>query len=177
MEHGLGCCINHKTTWPLSIVLLRTTNRLFSYFQSPLTSLAKIPLICLVHVSSLSNSAILTYQWVRGHAGIPGNKHADSLPIAGASLPTAMVRPLFFSPAIAKPVTPSITNGEVTFPHFPFHLNCAVPTVYPGELVSSVPICFALTGFASNVKAFYYRRKSVVKNFFPAAPADTFCRT
>ena len=64
---------------------------------------------------------------------IPGNKHADSLPKAGASLFIAMVCPLSLSPAIAKPVTPSITNGDVNFPNFPSHLNSAVSTVYRGE--------------------------------------------
>ena len=104
------------------------------------------------------------------------SKDADSLPIAAASLPTAMVRPLSLSPAIAKPVTPSITNGDVTFPHFPSHLNCTLPTVYSGESVFSLSICFELSAFASKVKAFYSSRKSVLKRFFPAAPVDTFYR-
>ena len=63
------------------------------------------------------------------------------------------------------------------FQHFPSHLNSAVPTVYPGKLFLSLPICFELSAFSSKVKAFHYRRKSVVKKVFPAAPMDTSHRT
>ena len=118
------------------------------------------------HVSSLSNSVVLTFQWVQGPSGIPGIKNADSLPKAEASLPSAMVRPLCLSPAITKLVTSSITNEDLTFSQFLSHLNCFVPTVYPGDLVLSLPICFELSAFTSKVKAFYYCRKSVVKIFF-----------
>ena len=34
-EHGLVFGSSHKTTWPLAIVLSRTPNRLFPYFQRP----------------------------------------------------------------------------------------------------------------------------------------------
>ena len=42
-------------------------------------------------MSALSNSAILNFQWVLGHDGIPENEHADSLPKAVASLRAAIV--------------------------------------------------------------------------------------
>ena len=107
----------------------------FPIFKGPPTSLTKTPLKSLV-------SCLFTFQKFQfnlsmgpSHSGIPENKHADSLPEARAFLPTAMVRPLSLSLVIAKPVTSSLTNGDVTFPHFPSHFNCAVPTVYPGELV------------------------------------------
>ena len=46
----------------------------FSTFKGPLQSLAKTPLKCLVSGLSLSNSAVLNFQCVLGHAGIPLNK-------------------------------------------------------------------------------------------------------
>ena len=50
-----------------------------------------------------------------GHAGIPGNKHADSLLKAGTSLNTAMV-PGSSPQLFPKLVSPGVTNGDVTFP-------------------------------------------------------------
>ena len=44
-----------------------------------------------------------------------------------------------------KTVTPSITNGDVTFPHSPSHLNRPIPTVFLEELVLSCPISFELS--------------------------------
>ena len=76
-----------------------------------------------------------------------------------------------------KLVTPSITNGDSTFPHSPSHLNCSVPTVSPFELVLSRPICFELYAFAFKVKATNICRKSVVRKTLLTAPLDTFYRT
>ena len=91
--------------------------------------------------SHFPNRAILTFQWVPGHAGTLGNKHADSLPKAGTYLPTAMV-PCSSPLLLAKLVTPRVTNGSVTFPHFSSHLNCPIPTVSVLKLVLSRPIFF-----------------------------------
>ena len=120
--------------------------------------------------------AILNFQWVPGHAVIPGNKHADFLPKAGTSQPTAMV-PCSSPQLLPKFFTPSVTNREVAFQHSPSHLNYSIPTVSPFELALSCPICFELSAFASKVKVSYNRRKSVVRKTFPAAPVGTFYRT
>ena len=74
-------------------------------------------------------------------------------------LPTAMV-PCFSPQLSRKLVTSSVTNGDVTFPHSPFHLNCPISTVSLLELVLSRPICFELSAFTSMVKAFYNCCKS-----------------
>ena len=81
--------------------------------------------------------------------------------------------PCPFSQLSPKPVTPRITNRDVTFPHSPSNLNCTVPTVSPEQLVLSGPICFELFAFASLIKASYYRRKSVIRRTLPAAPVGT----
>ena len=128
------------------------------------------------YISSLSNSAILNFQSVTGHAGIPENKHADSLLKAGASLPTAKV-PCPSPRLLPKLVTPSITNRDVTFPHSSSHLNCPVPTVSPLELVLLHPICFELSAFAFNVKASYNYCKPIVRKTLPVVFVDIFYRT
>ena len=76
-----------------------------------------------------------------------------------------------------KTVTPNITNGDVTFPHSPSHLNCPFPIVSSEELVLSCLISFELSTFTFMVKAIYNCCKSVVWKTFPAVPVDTFYRT
>ena len=127
---------------------------------------------------SLSNSVILNFQWVPGHVGTTGKKHADSLPKDKTFLATAMV-PCSSTQLLPKLVTSSVTNGDVTFPHSPSHLNCPISTVSPLELVVSRSICFELSAFASKVQASYNCRtgKSVVRKTLPAAFVDTFYRT
>ena len=75
-----------------------------------------------------------------------------------------------------KLVTPSITNGDVTFLHSPSNLNCLVPTISPLELVLSRLICFELSAFASKFKACYSCRKPVVRKSLPVSLVDTFYR-
>ena len=103
-------------------------------------------------------------------------KHHDFLPKPGTSLPTVMIS--CFSPQLLlKPVTPSITNVDVTFPQSPSHRNCPISAVSLLESVLSRPICFKLSTYASKVKTSYNCCKSVVRKTLPAAPVDTFCRT
>ena len=77
--------------------------------------------------------------------------------------PSCLLRwSLCFSPQLfPKLVTPSVTNGDVTFPHSSSHLNGPIPTVSPLELVLSCPICYELSAFAFKVEAYYNCRKSV----------------
>ena len=74
------------------------------------------------HVSSLSNSAILNFQWVPGHAGT-GTKHANSFSKTEASMPTATVA--YPSPQLSpKPVKP-ISQMEASH----FHISPLFSTV------------------------------------------------
>ena len=130
------------------------STRLFSYFQRPLIFLAKTTLKCLVSCLSTFQRCHFRLQSFPGHAGSLGNNHADSLPKAGASPPTAMV-PCPSPQLSPKLVTPGITNGDFTFPHSPSHFNGPVPTVSPLELVLSRPTCFELSAFVPKVKASY----------------------
>ena len=114
----------------------------FPTFKVPLTSMAKTLPKCLV-------SCLLTFQ--QCHFKLPVGPRSCWYPWKYAC---------WFSPCLLrwstpqlspKPVTPSITNEDVTFPHSS-HLNCPVPTVSPEELVLSRRICFELSAFASMVK-------------------------
>ena len=84
---------------------------------------------------------------------IPFPKHGASLPIVMISSSSRL------SP---KPVTPSITNGDVTFPHSP---------------LASRLMCFELSTFASMVKASCHCRKSVARKTLAASSVDSFNRT
>ena len=85
--------------------------------------------------------------------------------------------PLSLSTAITKPVIPSSTNGDVTFPHSSSFFNCTVFTVDPEELVLSRPICVELLHLRFQGQSPYYFCKLVVRKTVPAAPVDTFYTT
>ena len=114
-------------TWSMDLSGVTTTrqlaSRLFPHFQRPLYISGQNTSVWF-HISSLSNSAILSFQWV---------------PVMLVSMEISMLiffhvfcnDPLSFFSAIAKLGRPSIPNGDVTFPHSPTHLNCPIPTVFP----------------------------------------------
>ena len=85
----LDWCTSHLMTCKFQSVLFLTDS------QSALSILSSDPSYllpeCLWNVwslaSSLSNNNTLSFQWVRGHAGLPGSENADLLAKAGASLP------------------------------------------------------------------------------------------
>ena len=87
--------------------------------------------------SSLSNNTILSFQWVPGHAGLPGNEKADLLAKAGASLPTDAI-PCPLPPVVAKVCYSQYHNWRRHISHS--HLNFQVPEVSSEELLLSRPI-------------------------------------
>ena len=82
--------------------------------------------------STLSNNTILSFQWVPGHAGLPGNKKADLLAKAGASLPTDAI-PCSLLPVVAKVRYFQYHNWRRHISHS--HLNFQVPEVSSEELL------------------------------------------
>ena len=114
---GLDWCTNH---------LMSCKFRSFFFFtdsQSTLSVLSSAPSYLLPEslwnvcslTSSLSNNTTLSFQWIPGHAGLPGNENAYLLAKTGASLPTDVI-PCPLPQSLPKSVTPSTTIGDVTYP-------------------------------------------------------------
>ena len=144
LKQGLDWYNSHLTTCKFQSVLFRTAS------YSALTILSLAPSYLLPEslwnvwslAFSLSNNITLSFQWVRGHAGIPGNEKADSLAKAGASLPTdAISCPL--PPVIAKVRYSQYHNWRRHISHS--NLNFQVPEVSSEELLISRPICCELS--------------------------------
>ena len=117
LKQGLDWCTSHLMTCKFQSVLFLTDS------QSALSILSSAPSYLLPEsfwnvwslASSLSNNTTLSFQWVPGHAGLPGNENADLLAKAGASLPTDAIQcPL--PQSLPKSVIFSTTIGDVTFP-------------------------------------------------------------
>jgi len=89
LVHGLEWCHSHLKSCHFQSALYLTDS------QSPLTLLSRAPVFLqpksFWDVWDLSNSlsyrVALSFQWVFGHAGLPGNELADSLAKTGATLP------------------------------------------------------------------------------------------
>ena len=101
LKQGLDWCrpTSHLMTCKFQSVLFLTDSR------SALSILSSAPPYLLPeslwNAWSLANNTILCFQWVPGHAGLPGNENADLLAKASASLPTDAI-PCPLPPVVAK---------------------------------------------------------------------------
>ena len=117
LKQGLAWCTSHLMTCKFQSVLFLTDS------QSALSILSSAPSYLLPEslwnvwslASSLFNNTTLSFQWVPGHAGLPGNEKADLLAKTGASLPTDAI-PSPFPQLLPKSVIPNNAIGDVTSP-------------------------------------------------------------
>ena len=136
LKQGLVWSTSHLKICKFQSVLFLTDS------QSALSILSSAPSYLLPEslwnvwslASSLSNNSTLSFQWVPGHPGLPGNEKADLLAKTGASLPTdAISCPL--SPVIAKVRYSQYCTWRRQISHS--HLDFQVPEVSLEELLLS----------------------------------------
>ena len=119
----------------LSVLFLTDSQSALSILSSAPTYLLPESLWNVWSLASyLSNNTTLSFQWIPGHAGLPGNEKADLLAKTGASLPTdAISSPLL--PVIAKVRYYQYRDWRRHISHS--HLNFQVPEVSSEELLLS----------------------------------------
>ena len=136
LKQGLVWFTSHLMICKLQSILFLTDS------QSALSILSSAPSYLLPEslwnawslASSLSNNTTLSFQWVPGHAGVPGNEKADLLAKTGASLPTDAI-PCPLPPVIAKVRYSQYRNWRRHISHS--HLNFQVLEVSLEELLLS----------------------------------------
>ena len=179
LKQGLEWCTNHLLTCKFQSVIFLTDS------QSALSIFSSAPFYFLPEslwnvwslASSLSNNITLNFQWVPGHAGLPGNENAYLLAKAGASCP--LTRSHALSPqSLPKSVISSTTIEDVTSPtpilttKAPKSLrrNCSFLALF----AVSFPV------FAAMVTVFFYLHiftGSVGRRILLVVPVDTLYRT
>ena len=136
LKQDLVWCTSHLMMCKFQSVLFQTDS------QSAPSILSSAPSYLLPEslwnvwslTSSLSNNTTLSFQWVPGHAGPPGNENADLLAKTGASLPTDAI-PCPLPPVIDKVRYSQYRNWRRHISHS--HLNLQVPEVFLKELLLS----------------------------------------
>ena len=119
----------------------------------------------------------MSFQWVSGHAGLPGNEKADLLAKTGASLPTDAI-PCPLPPVIAKVHCSQYRNWRRHISHS--DLNFQVPEVSAEELLLSRSIRSEFPVFAAMATVFFYPHiftGSVGRRILLVVPVDTLYRT
>ena len=179
LKQGLDWCTNHLMTCKLQSVLFLTDS------QSALPILSSVPSYLLPEslwnvwslASSLSNTTTLNFQWVPGHAGLPGNENADLLAKAGASLPIDAI-PCPLPQSLPKSAISSTTIEDVTSP---------TPILTTKSLKFLWRNCFffalfavSFFVFAAMVTVYFYLHiftGSVGRRILLVVPVDTLYRT
>ena len=136
LRQGLAWCAGHLVTCGFQAVLFLSDSRSAHSILSSAPSYLLPESLWNVWslASSLSNNTTLSFQWVPGHAGLPGGEKADLLAGTGASLPTGAV-PGPLPPVIAKVHCSQYRNWRRRTSHS--HLNSQVPEVSSDELFLS----------------------------------------
>ena len=139
LKQGFDWCTSDFTICKFQSVLFLTDSHSALSFplSAPSCFLPKSLLNVWSLVSSLSNKTTLSFQWVPGHAGLPGNENADLLAKAGASLSTnAMSCPL--PSVVAKVRYFQYHNWRHHISHS--YMNHQIPEVSSEELLLSCPL-------------------------------------
>ena len=179
LKQGLDWCTNHLLTCKFQSVLFLTDS------QSALSILSSAPSYLLPEsiwnvwslASSLSNNITLNFQWVPGHAGLPGNEKADLLAKAGASLPTDAI-PCPLPLVIAKIRYLQYYNWRRYISHS--YLNHQVPKVssencsFLALFAVSFPVSAAMATVFFHLHIF---TGSVGRRTLLVVPVDTLYRT
>ena len=179
LKQGLAWCTSHLMTCKFQSVLFLTDS------QSALSILSSAPSYLLPesiwnvwsHASSLSNNTTLSFQWVPGHASLPGNEKADLLAKTDASLPTDAI-PSPLSQLLPKSVIPNTTIGDVTS-HTPIWTSKS-PKCLRRNFFFLAPYAVSSPVFAAMVTVFFYLHiftGSVGRKILIVVPVDTLYRT
>ena len=155
LKQGLDWCTNHLMTSKFQSVLFLTDSQsALSILSSALSYLMPESLWNVLSLAdSLSNNTTLNFQWVPGHAGLPGNENAYLHARAGASLPTDAI-PCPLSPVVTKVRNFQYHNWRRHICHS--YLNFEFPEVSSEEMILSRPIRCELPLFAAMATVFFY---------------------
>ena len=144
LKQGLDWCINYLLTCKFHSVLFLTDSQLALSILSSASSYLQPDSLWNVWslASSLSNNTTLCFQWVSGHAGLPGNENADLLAKDGAFLPSEAI-PCPLPPVVAKVRYFQYHDWRRNISHS--YMNHQVPEVSSEELLLSRPISSELS--------------------------------
>ena len=123
------------------------------------------------------NNTTLSFQWVPGHAGLPGNEKADLLAKTGASLPTDAI-PSPLPHLLPKFVIPNTAIGDVTS-LTPIRTSKSPKSLWRNFFFLA-PYAVSFLVFAAMVTVFFYLHiftGSVGRRILIAVPVDTLYRT